>query len=66
MPKILIHCPLLNKGVATGLSTESIKLDSLDDTLTFILNCPACKKIHRWKRKDAWIEKNGSNGRAAQ
>jgi hypothetical protein len=40
--------------VPTGITTEMIILD----TLTFELStqCPACRKTHKWKRRDAWID----------
>jgi hypothetical protein len=55
MARIMIRCPLFNKPVPTGLTTDMIKLDSLDFVLT--LECPACRKHHKWQREDAWIEK---------
>jgi len=55
MARILIRCPTFDKSVPTGLTTNMIKLDALDITLT--VRCPACHKIHKWKQKDAWIER---------
>jgi len=52
MPDIMIHCPIFKRPVSTGLTTDMIKLDTLEITLT--TRCPACRKIHQWKRKDAW------------
>ena len=48
MPQILTHCPELKKSVSTRLSTEQIKFDPLSG-MQFLLICPACGKIHRWK-----------------
>jgi len=31
-----------------------IILDTLDFALT--MHCPACRKIHRWTRADAWVD----------
>jgi hypothetical protein len=61
MPDILIRCPVFKRPVRTGLTTEAIVFDSLDD-LSIPLRCPACQKVHKWQRKDAWIanETNGS------
>ena len=39
----------------TGLVTEKIKFDSLSG-IQFALLCPACGRIHRWKRQNAWVE----------
>ena len=55
MPAIMIRCPTLNKAVATGLSTESIVFDLLPD-ISVPLRCPACKKMHNWNPKDAWVK----------
>ena len=55
MPEIMIRCPSLKQSVSTGLKTEAIKLESLDD-LSIPLRCPACLKMHHWQRKDAWVE----------
>jgi hypothetical protein len=55
MPVIMINCPTLGKAVPTGLSTETIVLDSLLD-ITIPLQCPACLKLHKWRRKDAWVD----------
>jgi len=61
MPNIMIRCPTFGTAVPTGLTTDMIKLDTLQITLT--LRCPACKKIHKWKQKDAWVEEgNGNSG----
>jgi hypothetical protein len=58
MPDIMIRCPILGKAVPTGLSTETIMVDSLDD-LPIPMRSPACLKIHKWQRKDAWIDQSG-------
>lgn len=58
MPDIVIRCPMFEKVVPTGLTTEQIKLDSLSD-LVIPLRCPACQKLHKWRRKDAWVVEPG-------
>jgi hypothetical protein len=55
MARILIRCPTFNKAVPTGLTTNKIKLDSLDLTLSLV--CPACGIVHEWKQTDAWVER---------
>jgi hypothetical protein len=60
MPMIMIRCPTLDKGVPTGLNTEKIKFDSLSG-IPFVLVCPACGKIHRWRKPDALIERDQDN-----
>jgi hypothetical protein len=50
----MISCPTRQEAVPTGLTTDIIKLNTLDIPLT--MRCPACDRIHRWKQKNAWIE----------
>ena len=61
MANIMIRCPTFNTAVSTGLTTDVIKLDTLDITLS--LRCPTCGKLHQWKQKDAWVEGEGGNGK---
>ncbi len=56
MPKIMIRCPIVGIAVPTGLTTETIKFESLS-SVTIPLRCPACRKLHKWEQKDAWVEK---------
>jgi RNase P subunit RPR2 len=35
--------------------TEKIRFESLGG-MQFSIICPTCGKIHRWKKRDAWIE----------
>ena len=44
--------------MATGLTTEKIKLSSLS-SLKLRLQCPACLKSHRWGQKEAWLYDRG-------
>jgi len=64
MPNIMIRCPFTGKAVPTGLSTETVLFDSLGD-VSVPMRCPACLKMHRWKKKDAWVEK-GNGGPQTQ
>lgn len=59
MPKIMIRCPILEVPVPTGLTTEAIKFESLSG-VTIPLRCPACRKLHEWEHKEAWVEKDRS------
>jgi hypothetical protein len=52
--RIMIRCPVFDRAVSTGLTTDAIQLDSIDIPLT--LRCPACLRFHKWKQSDAWIE----------
>jgi hypothetical protein len=50
---IMIKCPLFGIPVPTGVTRDIIVLDTLEFSLT--MHCPACRKIHRWTRRDAWV-----------
>jgi hypothetical protein len=56
MPEIMIRCPTLGTAVKTGLCTETVVLDSLERTVPIPMLCPACMKLHKWQRKDAWVD----------
>jgi hypothetical protein len=62
MADIMIRCAIFGTAVPTGITTEMIILDTL--TFEFSTQCPACRKIHKWKREDAWID--GEGGRRAR
>jgi hypothetical protein len=53
----VIHCPVFGTPVPTGLRTDTIRFASLPD-IPFRLQCPACRMVHRWRPKDAWIRKD--------
>jgi len=56
MPNIMINCPFFEKPVPTGLTTEAIVFASLIPDMDIPLECPACKKMHKWKPSDAWVD----------
>ena len=53
MSDIMIECPIFRKAVPTGITTNEIILQTL--TFKFSMQCPACRKIHKWSRENAWI-----------
>jgi hypothetical protein len=56
MPRIMVRCPKTRKAIPTGLTSELIKLDTLETELTLTVCCQACGRCHKWKLKDAWVE----------
>ena len=46
----------MGKAVPTGLTTEKIKFESLAG-VTIPLQCPVCLKLHKWEKKEAWVDK---------
>ena len=61
MADIMILCPIFGTAVPTGITTEMIMLDTLDFPLT--MQCPACRKIHKWTRRDAQVEDQNAQAR---
>jgi phage FluMu protein Com len=55
---IMIKCPILKVPVSTGLTTDAILFTSLPGDMDIPLRCPACKKLHRWKARNAWVDGN--------
>ena len=55
----MIRCPIFDRAVPTGLTTEMIVFDSIEADLEIPLNCPACLKTHKWKPREAWIDEAG-------
>jgi len=49
--------------VKTGLDTETILFNSLRD-VPVPMRCSPCGKIHKWSRKNSWVEVNGRDGKA--
>jgi len=56
MADIMTSCPILRVPAKTGLTTETIVFESLSSYIEVPFRCPACRKIHRWKQKDAWVD----------
>ena len=56
MADIMTSCPTLKVPVKTGLTTETIVFESLSSWIEVPFRCPACRKIHRWTQKDAWVD----------
>ena len=63
MAAVLIRCPDTGRAIATGIETDRFSFETLPD-IESKLRCPACGKIHVWRRSDAWLE--GSNISGAQ
>jgi endogenous inhibitor of DNA gyrase (YacG/DUF329 family) len=51
MATLMIKCPVTGKPAPTGMSLDKKAFDSttLKDNL---INCPHCKKMHAWSKKD--------------
>ena len=57
MPDIMVRCPTLRIPVPTGLTTESVKFESIPN-IAIPFHCPACLKTHQWRPITAWIDKD--------
>jgi hypothetical protein len=54
MPNVMTWCPTLQRAVPTGVTTEMVRLDTLQIASTF--HCPLCGRDHTWQRADAWVD----------
>ena len=61
MANVMTSCPILKVPVKTGLTTETIVFESLSSWIEVSFCCPACREVHWWTQKDAWVDKS-SNG----
>lgn len=55
--RIVIKCPNTGKMIYTGYSMDpqtfgAIPIEQMDP-----IACPACKRMHRWGKKDALFER---------
>jgi hypothetical protein len=62
MPEIMIRCSTFGTAVATGLRAETTVLDSLED---LPMPMRAWMKLHKWQRKDAWVDTGNGRDRSA-
>ena len=62
MSNIMILCPIFGQPVPTGITTDMIILETL--TFDLSMQCPACRKTHKWKRRDAWVDDQGNRAGA--
>jgi hypothetical protein len=61
MPRIMIRCRPTYDAIPTGLTTETVILDSLripigSRMMALTARCGAYQQIRTWARKDAWVE----------
>ena len=67
MANIMTNCPTLKVPVKTGLTTETIVFESLSSRIEVPFRCQACREVHGWTQKDAWVDKRSNGqGSAAQ
>jgi hypothetical protein len=61
--EILILCPRTSALIPTGLRIDWVVFKSLPP-VAVPLRCPACRQIHKWKPRDAWIHTKARTGYA--
>ncbi|HEV7839349.1 MAG TPA: hypothetical protein VGO75_14875 [Gemmatimonadaceae bacterium] len=57
MNRIVIKCPNTGKMVYTGFAMDPATFGSLPVEEMDPIECPACHKMHRWKKTDAMFER---------
>jgi phage FluMu protein Com len=55
--RILIKCPKTGKLVYTGFAMDAQTFEMLPIEEQDPIKCPACKQMHRWKKRDAIFER---------
>jgi hypothetical protein len=56
----MIKCPTTGKLVYTGFAMDSQTFAMLPIEDQDPIMCPACKQMHRWKKRDAIFERESS------
>jgi hypothetical protein len=55
MSEIMIHCSTLGTAVPTGLTADKVIFETLPP-VPIPVECPACRKVHKWKPAEAWVQ----------
>lgn len=55
MGTIVIRCPKTGKVVPVGFEAVREMFHASENALS-ATHCPACGEIHRWQKRDAWVE----------
>jgi len=63
MATMMTRCPNTGRAVSTGISTSSVKFDTLPD-VGVRMRCPACGRDHVWRKREAWLGHDGESTRA--
>ncbi|HEY8830960.1 MAG TPA: hypothetical protein VIM21_00495 [Gemmatimonadaceae bacterium] len=58
MNRIFIKCPTTGKLVFTGFAMDAQTFEMLPIEEQDPIKCPACKQMHRWKKRDAIFERD--------
>jgi len=58
--RIMIKCPKTGKLVYTGFAMDAQTFEMLPIEDQDPIQCPACREMHRWKKRDAIIERESS------
>ena len=54
---IMIACPSTGREVSTGI--ETLEVDLLPK-VTATTVCPACGRLHKWTKSEAWLAAGGT------
>jgi hypothetical protein len=57
--RILIKCPTTGKYVYTGFTMEPALFD-VTPIEAYPVECPHCRQMHAWQKKDAFLERDSS------
>jgi endogenous inhibitor of DNA gyrase (YacG/DUF329 family) len=61
MPDIMVNCPATGKPINTGitLSKELFETAVMQGNL---IQCPHCRQVHPWDKKDAYLQEEKAKG----
>lgn len=57
MNRIVIKCPTTGKMIYTGYSMDPATFGAIPIEQMDPIECPACRRMHRWGKKDALFER---------
>ena len=60
MNRILIKCPRTGQLVYTGFAMDAQTFELLPIEEQDPIQCPACHQMHRWKKRDAILEREST------
>jgi endogenous inhibitor of DNA gyrase (YacG/DUF329 family) len=55
--RIVIKCPTTGKMIYTGYSMDQETFTAIPIEQMDPIECPACRRMHRWSKKDALFER---------
>jgi endogenous inhibitor of DNA gyrase (YacG/DUF329 family) len=55
MPRVMMKCPTTGKPFPTGVNADATSF-AMSDFINNSTQCPHCQQMHRWSKKDVFLE----------